>query len=124
MDATTAVLLSPRTIERDPDAVALVHDCLRRADRRMLRNAIVSISIRRPDLAEHLARVRQPVLIVTGADHHGFTPEQAREAVGLLARGQLAILPDTAYLAPLEAPAASADLVLALWAGVEAGVTP
>ena len=57
VDGTTEVLLSPRTIERDPDAVALVHDCLRRADRRMLRNAIVSISIRRPDLAEHLGRV-------------------------------------------------------------------
>ena len=124
VDATTAVLLSPRTIERDPDAVALVHDCLRRADRRMLRNAIVSISMRRPDLADQLARVRQPVLIVTGADHHGFTPEQAREAVAVLARGKLAVLPDTAYLAPLEAPAASADLVLALWAGVEAEMTP
>lgn len=124
VDATTAVLLSPRTIERNTDAVTLVHDCLRRADRRMLRNAIISISMRRPDLSEHLVRVRQPVLIVTGADHHGFTPEQAREAVGMLARGRLAVLPDTAYLAPLEAPEASADLVLALWADVQAGVTP
>lgn len=124
VDRTTAVLLSPRTIERDMDAVALVHDCLHRADRRMLRNALVSISLRRPDLADHLGRVRQPVLIVTSADHHGFPPEQAREAVGLLARGQLALLPDTAYLAPLEAPAESADLVLALWAGMQAGATP
>jgi pimeloyl-ACP methyl ester carboxylesterase len=90
----------------------------------MLRNAIVSISMRRPDLGEQLARVRQPVLIVTGADHHGFTPEQARASVRALARGQFAVLPDTAYLAPLEAPAASADLVLGLWAGVEAGATP
>ena len=124
VDGTTAVLLSPRTIEHDPDAVALVHDCLRRADRRMLRNAIVSISIRRPDLSGDLARVRQPVLIVTGSDHHGFTPDQAREAVGMLARGQLAVVPDTAYLVPLEAPAASADLVLALWAGMHAGARP
>jgi len=124
VDGTTAVLLSPRTVERDPDAVALVHDCLRRADRRMLRNAIVSISIRRPDLSDLLARVRQPVLIVTGADHHGFTPEQAQQAVDVLARGQLALLPDTAYLGPLEAPAASVDLVLALWAGVQTGAAP
>lgn len=124
VDATTEVLLSQRTIQSNPDAVALVHDCLRRADRRMLRNAIVSISMRRPDLGDQLARVRQPVLIVTGADHHGFTPEQARASVRALARGQFAVLPDTAYLAPLEAPAASADLVLGLWAGVEAGATP
>jgi pimeloyl-ACP methyl ester carboxylesterase len=91
---TTAVLLSPRTIKRDPDAVALVHDCLRRADRRMLRNAIGSISIGRPDLSGDLGRVGQPVLIVTGADHHGFSPDQAREAVGMLAQGQLAVVPD------------------------------
>ena len=123
VDATTAVLLSPRTIERDPDAVALVHDCLRRADRRMLRNAIVSISMHRPDLAVTLGRVSRPVLIVTGDDHHGFTPDQAREAVSMIARGQLAILPDTAYLTPLEAPAACADLVLALWAGVQTEMT-
>ena len=53
------------------------------------------------------------MLIVTGDDHHGFTPDQAREAVSMIAHGQLAILLDTA---PLEAPAACADLVLALWA--------
>jgi pimeloyl-ACP methyl ester carboxylesterase len=123
VNATTAVLLSPLTIKRDPAAVALVHDCLRRADRRMLRNAIQSISIHRPDLSEVLRRVRQPVLIVTGSDHQGFSPEQARGAVDMIARGQLAILPDTAYLAPVEAPAASADLVLALWAGVQAEAT-
>jgi pimeloyl-ACP methyl ester carboxylesterase len=121
---TTAVLLSPRTIERNPDAVALVRDCLRRADRRMLRNAIVSISMRRPDLTDRLGRIGQPVLIVTGADHHGFTPGQAREAVGMLAHGQLALLPGTSYLAPLEAPEACTDLVLALWADVNAGGAP
>jgi len=121
VNGTTAVLLSPRTIEHDPDAVALVHDCLRRADRRMLRNAIVSISIRRPDLSGHLPRVAQPVLIVTGADHHGFTSDQAREAVGMLAQGQLAVVPDAAYLVPLEAPEGCADLVLALWAGIQTG---
>lgn len=122
VNGTTEVLLSPHTIAHDPDAVALVHDCLRRADRRMLRNAIVSISIHRPSLADRLERIRQPVLIVTGADHHGFTPEQAQGAVAMLARGRLAVLADTAYLAPLEAPAASADLVLGLWADVGAGV--
>ena len=65
----------------------------------------------------HAQGVSRPVLIVTGDDHHGFTPDQAREAVSMIARGQLAILPDTAYLTPHEAPAACADLVLALWAG-------
>lgn len=124
LNGTTPVLLSPRTMQHDTDAVALVHDCLHRADPRRLRNAVVSMSIRRPDLTDHLKRVRQPTLIVTGADHKGFTPEQARDVVAVLPQGRLALLPDTAYLAPLEAPAASAALVLALWAGPRAGGTP
>lgn len=123
VNATTAVLLSPHTIEHDADAVALVHDCLRDADRRMLRNAIVSISMHRPDLADTLRRVSRPVLVVTGADHHGFTPDQAQAAMTLIAHGRLGIIPDTAYLVPLEAPAASADLVLELWSDVPAKVT-
>ncbi|WP_341994973.1 alpha/beta hydrolase [Microbacterium sp. LWH7-1.2] len=124
VDGTTEVLLSPHTIDHDPDAVALVHDCLRRADKRMLRNAVVSISMRRPDASGLLGRITQPTLVVTGADHHGFTPDQARAAVARLARGELAVVPDSAYLTPLEAPAASADLVLALWARAESEVTP
>jgi pimeloyl-ACP methyl ester carboxylesterase len=124
LDGTTAGLLSGRTIDHDPDAVAYVHDGLRRADRRMLRNAVISISLHRPDLAGLLDRITQPTLFVTGTDHDGFTPEQAHAAVVRLARGQLAIVPDTAYLTPLEAPAASAELVLALWARAESEVTP
>jgi hypothetical protein len=33
-------------------------------------------------------------------------------------------VPDAAYLAPLEAPQGCADLVLALWAGIQAGAAP
>ena len=124
VEGTTEVLLSSHTIEHDPEAVALVHDCLRHADRPMLRNAVVSISLRRPDLAGLLARVRQPALIVTGPEHHGFTPDQARAVVAQLTRGELAIVADTAYLTPLEAPEAVADLVLALWTRVESEVQP
>lgn len=124
LDGTTAVLLSPRTIERDPHAVALVHECLRHADRRMLRNAVVSISMDRPDLTGPLSRVTQPLLIVTGSEHHGFTPDQAEDALSRLPRARLAVVPDTAYLIPLEAPTTSADLVLAHWARTESEVTP
>jgi len=39
----------------------------------------------------------------------------------MLAQGQLAVVPDAAYLVPLEAPEGCADLVLALWAGIQTG---
>ncbi len=38
-------LLSPRTRSNDPEAVALVLDCLRTMERRALANAMVSISL-------------------------------------------------------------------------------
>ncbi|WP_438854531.1 alpha/beta fold hydrolase [Agromyces sp. M3QZ16-3] len=121
IDGVTDALLSPHTIDHDPHAVELVHDCLRRADRRMLGNAVVSISLRRPDLSDRLANIASPVLIVTGSDHQGFTAEQAEAAVRMLPRGRLAIVPASAYLVPLEAPDTAAGLALEFWA--EAGVT-
>lgn len=116
VNPTTDVLLSPRTRAHDPDAVRLVRDALREADRRMLRNAIVSVSLHRAALDDTLRRLRQPTLIVTGADHHGFTPEQAEAAVGLLRHGTLAVVPDAAYLLPLEQPDAISELIDQFWA--------
>ncbi|CAN5606434.1 alpha/beta fold hydrolase [soil metagenome] len=115
INGTTNVMLSARTRADDPEAVALVHDCLRRADRRMLRNAVVSVSLRRTDLTVSLRQVTQPALIVTGDDHHGFTPQQARAAARLMQRGEVAIVPGTAYLVPLEEPDAVAKLVSDFW---------
>lgn len=116
INGTTNVLLSARTRAQDPQAVELVKGCLRGADRRMLRNAIVSASLRRTDLGDWLRQLTQPTLIVTGADHHGFTPDQARAAVPLLQHGQVAVIPDAAYLLPLEAPDACARLLGEFWA--------
>ena len=115
VNGTTNVLLSARTRTDDPEAVKLVHDCLRRADRRMLRNAVVSVSLRRTDLTDSLRQLTQPALIVTGAGHHGFTPEQARAAARLLQHGEVVIIPDTAYLVPLEKPNAVAKLLSDFW---------
>jgi pimeloyl-ACP methyl ester carboxylesterase len=114
--ATTDILLSPHTRGRDPEAVELVHECLERADKALLRNAVVSTSLHRGDLTGVLPQVSVPTLIVTGADHTGFTPDQARVAARLLPFGSVAVVPHSAYLLPLEAPTACAELVQQLWA--------
>lgn len=116
VQGTTAVLLSPHTRASDREAVQLVHDCLKRANRAGLRNAITSISLHRQDLDDVLPHVPAPTLIVTGTDHHGFTPDQARAAARLLPAGSVAIVPDAAYLLPLEAPDACTELVHQHWA--------
>jgi pimeloyl-ACP methyl ester carboxylesterase len=109
-------LLSPRTRASDPEAVALVLDCLRTMERPALANAMRSISLGRPDLAPRLGGIRCPTVFVTGPDHKGWTPEQAEATCRLLANGSVAVIPDTAYLTPLEAPAETVRLVRDHWA--------
>jgi pimeloyl-ACP methyl ester carboxylesterase len=108
-------LLSRRTRASDPEAVALVLDCLRTIKRPALANAMRSISLGRPDLAPHLTSIRCPTLFVTGPDHAEWSREQAEATSRLLARGSVAVVPDTAYLTPLEAPGDTVRLVRGAW---------
>lgn len=108
-------LLSARTRSVDAEAVALVLDSLRSQDRRGLSNAMVSISIQRPDLTPRLPDVRCPTAFVTGSDLPDWTPEQAESAGRLLSIGSVAVVPNTAYLTPLEAPAETIRIVRDLW---------
>jgi pimeloyl-ACP methyl ester carboxylesterase len=113
-------LLSPRTRANDPEAVALVLDCLRTMERQALANAMHSISLGRPDLTPRLGAVRCPTLFVTGSDHAGWTAKQAEAKCRLLADGSVAVVPDTAYLPPLEAPAETVRLVRGHWGASQA----
>ena len=115
-NAIAEALLSPATHARNPQAVDYVRAQIGGADRRRLRNAVVSISLGREDLTGQLPDIRVPTLFVTGADHTGFTPDQARAAIALVPGGQLAIVPDAAYLGPLEQPEATARVVRRFWA--------
>lgn len=114
-DGVVEVLLSVRTRAEDPASVALVKDCLSRADRAALRNAVVSISLRRADLGGLLPRITAPTLFITGAEHEGWTAEQARAASRLLPDGTVAVVDGAAYLAPLEVPERTAHLVRQFW---------
>ena len=108
-------LLSKRTRSSDPEAVGLVLDSLRTMERRSLTNAMQSISLARPDLTPRLASVRCPTMFVTGSDHREWTGDQAEACSRLLARGSAAVVPDTAYLIPLEAPDATILHIRGFW---------
>ena len=90
-------------------------DCLRSMERRALANAMASISLGRPDLTPHLAAIRCPTVFATGNDHSEWPPEQAEATSRLLATGSVAVVPDAAYLIPLEAPAETVRIVRELW---------
>ena len=116
LSGVTEVLLCAHTREHDPEAVELVRDSLRHANRRMLRNAVISISLRREDLTDLLPAIAVPTLMITGSDHSGFTPAQAEAAAGLVPNGRTAVVPDAAYLVPLEAPTTTLALIREFWA--------
>lgn len=76
---------------------------------------MMSISPGRPDLAPRLGAIRCPTVFVTGSDHAEWTGDLAEATSRLLATGLAAVIPDTAYLTPLEAPAEVARIVRDLW---------
>ena len=120
VSGVTDVLLSAHTRAHDPEAVGLVQTGLRQADRRMLSNAVRSISLDREGTTGLLHEITVPVLTVTGRDHAGFTPAQAEAAARLLRHGQSAVVSDAAYLVPLEAPEVTATLIRDFWARLAA----
>jgi pimeloyl-ACP methyl ester carboxylesterase len=115
-DAVGDALLSDQTRDRDPAAAALVRDCFVNADRKGLANAVVSISLNRRDLTPLLPSVQAPTLILTGAAHPDWSPEQAQAAAALLPRGSTDVLDGAAYLAPLEVPTEFSLRVRKFWA--------
>ena len=115
-DSITEALLSERTRAQDPAAVNLVEDCFTNADRAGLRNAVVSISLRRRDLSPLLPSIQMPTLFVTGSEHRDWTPELARRASRSLPEGSVSVLDGAAYLGPLERPREFIALVRRFWA--------
>ena len=114
-DAVVDALLSDRTRTEDPAAVDLVRDCFIGADRRGLANAIVSISLRRSDLAPLLPSVLAPTLLVTGDAHPDWSPAQMRAAAALIPQGSSHVVAGSAYLTPLEAPAELSRCIREFW---------
>ncbi len=110
------VLLSQRTRRSDAEAVALIEDQLCAADRKRLVNAMISVMLRRRDLATRLPSISAPTLFVTGSAHATWTLQRAETAGRLLQHGQVAAVADTAYLIPLEGPTTTIRLLTALWA--------
>jgi pimeloyl-ACP methyl ester carboxylesterase len=113
--AVVDAMLSENSRHDDDDAIAQIAQTLNTRDRRALRNAIVSISIRRPDLTERLPAISASTLFVTGNDHPTWTAERAQAASRLLPHGTAAAVPDSSYLIPLEDPAATVRLLNHLW---------
>ncbi|MDQ2897667.1 MAG: alpha/beta hydrolase, partial [Actinomycetota bacterium] len=108
-------LLAPQTRAWDPEAVRLVADALRHAQRRGMWIAMRSLMLARPDLSRVLADVSAPTLFITGDELATWNHADARAAAGRLRHGSAAVVPGTRHLTPLEAPSAVTALVTDFW---------
>ena len=117
-------LLAPRSRADDPEAGELVMSCLTTMDRRALINAMLSISLGRPDLGPILPAVRCQTVFVTGSHHAEWTPAQAEASARLLPKGAAIVVPETAYLTPLEAPAETIRIVRETWSRATRSPSP
>jgi len=108
-------LLGPRMQSDDPDAVRLVSDALRSADRRGMHKAMW-LMLTRPDLSEAVHAGVAPTLFIAGADDPLWLPGPARAAAGGLRHGGCAAVPGEGHVAPLlERDPALLDLLRAFW---------
>lgn len=68
----------------------------------------------RPDQRPVLPTIAVPTLVVMGADDAMIPRDRAEEIVAAVPGAELAVIPDCGHLPPIEAPAATAEL-LARW---------
>lgn len=92
-----------------------VADCIDRAARVGLVEAMRSISLGRPDLVERLPRVACPTLFVAGSDDAMWPPALARAHAAKLPTGRAEALDGAAHLGPLERPEEVVRLLRTLW---------
>lgn len=118
VDAVLETLLSAQTRASNPEAVGLIRSSFVEADPGRLRNAVVSISLHREDLAPLLPGITVPTLMITGEQHSGWTPAQSAAAVTTMPDARAAVVPNAAYLVPLEQPDAVLELIRDFWAAV------
>jgi pimeloyl-ACP methyl ester carboxylesterase len=113
-------MLSGATRAGRPDVVAYLDDCLVRADRRSLAEAIDSISIHRQSLAPLLQRISAPVCFVTSHADRFWSSAQAEVAASTMANARVETVDGAGHVTPLEAPETTITLVTGFWASAVA----
>lgn len=107
-------LLGKEFQRNDPLASTIVRESFIRANRRGMQEAIRSISLHRPDATDHLADVKVPTLMITGADDAMCTPADTAAWAARIPTGRSLAVPGAGHLAPLFEPR-TADIITDFW---------
>lgn len=110
-------LLGVEAIAAQPGLAARLVNSFHSADRTGMCRAILSVSLRRPDLTHLLPDVAAPTLMAACQDDPGWNYAQATAAVAKMPNGRALKVRGTGHVAPLLlAPDLLASEITALWA--------
>jgi 3-oxoadipate enol-lactonase/4-carboxymuconolactone decarboxylase len=101
---------APGFVEREPQVGSRLLDSLRAADAEAY--AVACEALAEFDVRSRLGEIAVPVLAVAGAEDFATPPEMLAEIANGVQQGELQILDGVAHLAPAEAPAEVAKLIL------------
>jgi 3-oxoadipate enol-lactonase/4-carboxymuconolactone decarboxylase len=101
---------APGFVEREPQVGSRLLDSLRAADAEAY--ALACEALAEFDVRSRLGEIAVPVLAVAGAEDFATPPEMLAEIANGVQQSELQILDGVAHLAPAEAPAEVAKLIL------------
>jgi 3-oxoadipate enol-lactonase/4-carboxymuconolactone decarboxylase len=101
---------APAFADRQPELIAALSDALRRTDNESYAQACEALADF--DVTARLAEITAPVLAIAGSEDVATPPESLRRIASGVEHGRLVILDGVGHLAPLEAPNATASLIL------------
>lgn len=118
--AVVSALLSPGTLDHDPEAVGLVRKSFTSAPKAGMHRAMRTMMLGRPDLTETFSSLEIPVRFVTGGLDAMWSLAEATRATASREHADAVEVPGVGHLPPLEDPATTSSIVLDFWEHLEA----
>ncbi|WP_067971311.1 bifunctional 3-oxoadipate enol-lactonase/4-carboxymuconolactone decarboxylase PcaDC [Mycolicibacter icosiumassiliensis] len=110
VEASLQRWFAPGFVDRAPDLVAALVEALRATDDESYAQACEALADF--DVSAQLGRIAAPVLAIAGIDDGATPPESLERIASRVQHGRLVMLDGVGHLAPVEAPTATANLIL------------
>jgi pimeloyl-ACP methyl ester carboxylesterase len=114
--AIEETLFTDRTRAHDPEALALLHDSMRRSTNVAMVRAIETAILNRTDLGWAAQKLTCPVLFMTTDDRGEWTPAQARAVAATMVDAREVTVTGARVIPAIEQPAPTAAAIIDFWA--------
>lgn len=108
-------MLTDRTRQSDPEAVASLVVPMSRPDRKAIARSVQSGILNRKDLRWATARISCPTLLIATDDRGEWTPAECAETAAAMTNARTAVITGSRSLPSLEQPSEFAELITDFW---------